>query len=167
VTMTPGTRKFFLTTHIVCSVGWLGSVAAFLALAVWGLKCGDLPGVRAAYLSMDVLGWWIIVPLCFASLVTGLIQSLGTEWGLFRHYWVLLKLAINLLCTLLLLLHMGPIGYMAKATTMASFPSPELQGLRIQLIVEATGAVLALLTATALSVYKPKGMTPYGWRRLQ
>ena len=46
------------------------------------------------------------MPLCFASLFSGLVQSLGTEWGLFRHYWVLFKLLINVLPTALLLLHM-------------------------------------------------------------
>ena len=35
--MTPGLRKFALTTHVTSSVGWLGAVGAFLALAIAGV----------------------------------------------------------------------------------------------------------------------------------
>ena len=73
-------RKLALTAHIASSVGWLGAVGVFLALAVTGLTSQDPKRVRAVYLAMDVSGWYVIVPLCFASLATGLIQSLGTTW---------------------------------------------------------------------------------------
>lgn len=89
--MTPGLRKFALTAHVTSSVGWLGAVAGFLALAVAGLTSHDAQKVRAAYLAMELTGWFVIVPLSIASPLTGLVQSLGSTWGLFRHYWVLIK----------------------------------------------------------------------------
>jgi hypothetical protein len=123
--------------------------------------------VRAAYLAMEVTGWFVIVPLSLASLLTGLVQALGTTWGLFRHYWVLLKFLINILATFLLLLHMRPTTYLARAATETSFSTADLRGLRIQLVVDAGAALLALLVATTLSVYKPRGITPYGRRKQQ
>ena len=167
MTMTPGLRKFALTAHVTASVGWLGAVAGFLALAVAGLASPDTQMVRAAYVAMDLIGWFVIVPLSLASLLTGLIQALGTTWGLFRHYWVLLKFLINILATLLLLLHMRPTTYLARAATETTFWGADLHGLRIQLVVDAGAALLALLVATTLSVYKPRGMTPYGHRKRQ
>src|SRR5881628_3305955 len=85
MTMAPSLRKFALTAHVTSSVGLLGSIAAFLALAVAGLTSQDAQIVRAAYLAMDLAARFVIVPLAFASLLTGLIQSLGTPWGLFRQ----------------------------------------------------------------------------------
>ena len=96
--MSPGVRKFALTAHVTSSVGWLGAVAAFLALAVVGLTSQDAQTVRATYLVMEPAGWVVLVPLAFASLLTGLVQSLGTTWGLSRHYWVLFKLLIKPRC---------------------------------------------------------------------
>lgn len=122
MTMTPGLRKFSLTAHITFSVGWLGAVAGFLALAVAGLNSQDAQMVRAAYLAMELIGWFVIVPLSLASLLTGLVQSLGTEWGLFRHYWVLAKLLITVLATIVLLLHMQPICHIAG---VAADPDPD------------------------------------------
>ena len=60
--VTPGLRKFALTAHVTSSVGWLGAVAAFLALAVVGLIGRDAQTVRASYLSMELIGWYVIVP---------------------------------------------------------------------------------------------------------
>jgi hypothetical protein len=76
--MPPHLRKVALTAHVVSSVGWLGAVAAFLALAVAGLTSQDAQMVRAAYLAMESIAWFVFVPLCVASLLTGLVQALGT-----------------------------------------------------------------------------------------
>lgn len=160
--MTPSVRKFALTAHVTTSVGWLGAVAAFLALAVAGLSSGDAQLVRAAYLAMELTGWIVIVPLSLASLLTGLVQSLGTSWGVFRHYWVVAKLFISVLATAVLLVHMQPIGHMADAVRAATLARGELGGLRVQLIADAGAALIVLLIATGLSVYKPRGLTPYG-----
>jgi hypothetical protein len=164
MTMTSRVRKFALTTHVTSSVGWLGAVAAFLALAVAGLTSQDAQMVRAAYLSMELTTWVVIVPLSLAALLTGLVQSLGTTWGLFRHYWVVAKLALTMLATIILLLHTQPIGRVAAVASETMLSSTDLRQLRIQLVADAGAALLALLVATTLSVYKPWGMTSYGRR---
>lgn len=82
----PWLRKFVLTTHVVSPVGWLRRGRGFLALGVAGMTSQDGQLVRGAYLAMESIGWFVLVPLSLASLLTGLVQSLGTRWGLFRHY---------------------------------------------------------------------------------
>ncbi len=167
MTMTPGVRKFALTAHVTASVGWLGAVAGFLALAVAGLTSHDAQMVRAAYLAMELITWFLIVPLAFASLLTGLVVSLCTTWGLFRHYWVLLKFLITILATILLLVHTQPIGVLAAIARETTLSSADVGRLRIQLVGDAGFALLALLVTTTLGVYKPRGMTPYGRRKQQ
>ena len=163
--MPPAWRKGVLTAHIVSSVGWLGAVAAFLALATAGLTSTDAALVRGAYVSMDVITWYLIVPASFASLATGVAGSLVTPWGLVRHYWVLIKLLITVAATALLMLHTRPIGYMAQAAAEATLTSTELHPVRLQLLVDASAALGALLVTTVLGVYKPRGTTPYGTRK--
>jgi hypothetical protein len=163
--MTPGLRKFALTTHVACSVGWLGAVAGFLALAIAGRRSQDAATVRSAYLAMELTGWFVIVPLSLASLLTGLIQALGTSWGLLRHYWVLIKFLMTLLATIILLVHMRPIGFVAGIAGETTMSRADLGGVRIQLVADAGAAVLVLIVATTLSVYKPRGTTRYGRRK--
>lgn len=164
MTMTPHVRKFALTTHVISSVGWLGAVAVFLALAIAGLTSMDAQLVRAAYLGMELTTRFVIVPLCLASLLTGLISSLGTEWGLFRYYWILIKLLITIFSTIGLLVHLQPISYLAGVAVETTLTSSVHQ-VQIQLVIIASAAMLALLVATTLSMYKPRGVTPYGWRK--
>jgi hypothetical protein len=165
--LTPPLRTFALTAHVTSSVGWLGAVMGFLALAIAGVRSQDLELVRAAYLAMELITWYVIVPLAFASLLTGLLQSLGTEWGVFRHYWVLFKLVITVLATLVLLLHTQPIGHLASAAREPVWSAANVERMQLQLVVDAGAALVVLLVATALAVYKPRGLTPYGWRKLQ
>ena len=163
--MTPGVRKLALTAHVTCSVGWLGAVAGFLALAIAGLTSRDAEALKSSYVAMNLTGWYVIVPLCFASLVTGLIQALGTPWGLFRHYWVVTKLLIAIVATILLLVHMRPIAFLGGAAADRALGPGDYRDVRVQLVADAGAALLVLLVATTLSVYKPRGLTKYGWRR--
>ncbi len=163
MTMTPGVRKFALAAHVTSSVGWLGAVVVFLALALIGLISPDAQIVRGAYLVMEPAAWFVLVPLAFASLLTGIVQSLGTPWGLVRHYWVLFKLLITLLATTVLLIYMETFRYMAGT---AADPSVDLSVVRNPSpMLHAVLAILVLLVATVLAVYKPRGMTPYGRRK--
>ena len=94
--MTPSVRKFALTARVTSSVGWLGVVVTYLAVAIAGLTSKDAQIVSAAYIAMELTGWFVIVPLSLATLLSGLVQSLGTEWGLFRHYWILAKFLLTI-----------------------------------------------------------------------
>jgi ABC-type anion transport system duplicated permease subunit len=83
MTMPPGLRKFALSVHITLSVGWIGAVGAYIALDVAAASSQDMQTLRAAYLAMESIARYVIVPLAFAALLTGLVMSLGTKWGLF------------------------------------------------------------------------------------
>ena len=165
MTMPPRLRKFALTAHVTSSVGWLGAVVAFLALAVVGLISQDAQTVRGAYLVMEPAAWFVLVPLAFASLLTGIVQSLGTMWGVFRHYWVLFKLLITVFATIVLLIYMQTFRFMAG---MAADPSADLGVVRnASPALHAALGLLVLLVATVLAVYKPRGRTRFGRRKLQ
>jgi hypothetical protein len=155
-----------LTSHIASSVGWLGAVAVFLALALVGLTSQDPRTVRATYLVMEPAAWLTLVPLAFASQLTGLIQSLGTTWGLFRHYWVLSKLLINVGAIVVLLMYTQTLNYLAGVAAESTWSSDDLTVLRTPSVaLHSVLALLLLLVATVRAVYKPRGVTPYGRRK--
>jgi hypothetical protein len=164
--MTPRLRKLMLTAHVTSSVGWLGAITVSFALGVAGLTSQNAQTVRGAYLTLELTGWFVLVPLSLASLLTGLVQSLGTTWGLFRHYWVLFKLLINLVASVVLLLYMQTLSYLAAIAAETTSSSGDLGELRNPSpVLHAGGALLLLLVATTLAVYKPRGMTRYGQRK--
>lgn len=164
--MTPRLRKLALTAHIAASVGWLGAVVVFLAIALVGATSQDAELVRAAYLTMEATGWFVLVPLAVASLLTGIVQSLGTPWGLFRHYWIVAKLLINVVATTVLLLYTQTLAHFADIAREPSFSGNDLGALQSpSAVLHASAAVILLVVATTLAVYKPRGRTPFGQRK--
>jgi hypothetical protein len=164
--VTPVLRKLVLTAHVALSVGMLGAVLVFLALAGVGLASQDLPLVRAAYITNGLIARDIILPLLLTSLAIGLFQALTTPWGLFRHYWVIAKLLLTVFTLYVLLRQLDGIGYMADMARTAAFSTADLQGLRHSFRLHAAGGLAVLFLITVLSVHKPQGLTRYGWRTL-
>jgi len=165
MTMAPGLRRFALIAHIMSSAGLLGAIASFLALAVAGLNSPDAPLVGGVYLAMELTARFVIVPLAFASLLTGVVQSLGTRWGLFRHWWVLMKLLLTIFATVVLLLKMALVSYVAGEAAKTPLSRSDLRQARVELVVHAGGGLLVLIVPMVLSVFKPRGLTRYGWRK--
>lgn len=172
--MPPALRKLLLTSHIVSSLGWFGAAVSVFALAIAGLA---VTAGGPLYAATEVIWRAVIIPFSLAALVTGIVQALGTRWGLLRHYWVLIKFLITIAAVLLLLLHThellpalarasidgSPIVIDGQAHGHGGIPP------RVHLVIAAGGTLLLLLVATFLSVYKPWGRTPfgrlYGYRR--
>jgi hypothetical protein len=160
--MPPRLRKLALATHLTFSVGWIGSIVAYLALGVVAVTSEDTPTVRGAYLLMEPVGWYVIVPLAVASLLTGLVMALGTRWGLFRHYWVVLSFLLTAFSTYILVNHMPDVS--ATADMVREADGARLGARGGDLVHPALGLVV-LLVIHVLNVYKPRGMTGYGRRK--
>ena len=170
--MRPALRKLMLTAHVVASVGWLGAAAGVLALGIAGLTTSDAGVASGVYRATEVIWRSVIVPFSLAALLTGVVQALSTQWGLFRHYWVLTKFAITVFSSLLLLLHTSSLLPALAQAAIESSPSVAEPGAhahgglppRIHLVVAASGTLVLLLTTATLSIYKPWGRTRFGRR---
>lgn len=144
-------------------MGWLGAIAAYIALNVPALTSADEQTVRAAYLMMAPVAWYAVVPLAVISLLTGIVQSLGTPWGLFRHYWVVISLLLTIFATTILLLHLPAVDSLADRAATSSTDAFSLGGD----LFHSVGGLLVLLIPLVLNIYKPRGLTRYGWRTQQ
>lgn len=160
--MTGWVRKLGIVVHVALSVGWLGAVAAFVALALAALGA-DQALSRAAFVGMDLIGRWVLVPLSLGALASGIVQSIGTKWGLVRHYWVLVKLLLTIVATAVLLLHQFTAVEEAARLAMQSAAdiSGPLRRFGIQLLADAGLAAVALAIITVIAIYKPWGLTPF------
>ncbi|MCX2946780.1 DUF2269 domain-containing protein [Lentzea sp. NEAU-D7] len=158
--MRPPLRKLALTAHIASSVGWFGAVLTFLAVAVVGVSDQDDHVVRAANVIAEPVVWFVVLPFAVASLLTGVVSSLGSTWGLFRHHWVVFKLVLTVFATAVLLVSTRTVDRFAA---VAADPAADLTPLRSPtFVVHAGGALVVLVVALVLAVYKPRGVTGLG-----
>ena len=153
--LSPRARNALLSMHIAATVSALGTDLVLLALGVAGLSGSD-PGTvyPAAYL----IGSSIMAPLAVVSLATGLLLALLTRWGVFRYWWVTIKLAITSVLTVLVLLVLVPrLGAAARAVS-AGLALTDAE--RLQLVITpATGSAL-LIAMIGLAVFKPPWRLP-------
>jgi hypothetical protein len=142
----------------------MGAVACYLTLAVTGLVSLRNETVQAVYIAMNLISWFVIVPLGITTPATGIVQAVGTPWGLTRHYWVITKLLLTLPCSAILLLHMLPTIQLAQAALQGQVHGDALHDLRVQLVADSAVALVVLVFAATLGVIKPKGLTERGAR---
>jgi hypothetical protein len=156
------TRKALLVLHIATSVGFLGAVSVFFALAVTGMMVSDPGLANASYAVMPRVTWFVIVPLAAAALAIGILQSLLSPWGLVRHYWVIVKLAMTVLIAGVLMLQTSTIDRLGALAQQADLGSA-LQA-RYSVLFHSGAGIVALLVVLVLSVVKPRGLTGWGFR---
>jgi hypothetical protein len=163
----PKPRKLLLATHIVVSVGWIGAVQAYLILVIAAMTSWSDQLLPATWVALRLIGWYVIVPLALAALITGFAISLSTSWGLFRHYWVLISLHLTVVAIAILLWHLSsvvtPLGIISVDAANADVRDVLRPALRGELLHAGLGLVV-LLGIAILNVYKPRGLTPYGRR---
>ncbi|HZD71019.1 MAG TPA: DUF2269 domain-containing protein [Actinomycetes bacterium] len=164
--MPPPIRKLALATHLTLSVGWIGAVAAYIVLDIATATSQDTQTLRAAYLGMDLIARDIIVPLALASLLSGLVMVVGTKWGLFRHYWVLISLLLTIVATVVLLDSTQAISDFAAMAAAPTTSGDELRALP-STPDRSVGDTVVLLVILVLNVYKPQGLTRCGRRQQQ
>jgi hypothetical protein len=165
--MSPPLRRALVTAHVVFSAGWTGCIAAYVVVTVAAIAADTDQAVRVCYEIMTDVVWWVVLPFDLASLVTGLLLATLTSWGLLRHRWVVAKLVLSLVATAVLLVYVGEIGYLAGLTERTPIGAADLETLQSpEGLLHSVGGAVVVLTAVVLGVWKPRGLTRYGARRL-
>jgi len=157
----PRLRRVLLTVHIICSVGWIGAVSSYLVLGAAAAASANVATVRAAWIGMELTGWFVIVPMAILALLSGVLLSAATPCGLFRHYWVVTSLVLTALSIGVVLLHLPTVSMTAEAARTAD--DEDVLHLGGDVVHPALG-IIALVFITVLNVHKPRGLTPYGAR---
>jgi hypothetical protein len=153
-----------LALHLGVSIGWFGAIAAYLPFDIVATTSAEPGSLRSAYHSMDLIASTVLVPLAVATLVTGVVIALGTSWGLFRHWWVVISLVLTTVATLVLLVETRTI---AAHAAVAASPSASIEDLRVLggTLPHSIGGMAVLALVLVLNVYKPRGLTRYGWQK--
>ena len=153
-------HRLLLTAHVTASVGVLGADLVLLALGVAGVA-GATP--VTVYPAARLVAAYVVAPLALAALATGLWLALSTSWGLFRYWWVAIKLAITLSLTVAVLFVLLPaLGATADvATTGAGLGTRQ----RVPLVVAPALASSLLLVAATLGIFKPRRRIAWSVKR--
>jgi hypothetical protein len=155
ITLAAPWRKLLLTVHVVATVSVLGTDLVLLVLGLSSLNGADL---RTIYPAAHLVGARLVAPLAVLSLTTGLLLGVLTPWGLFKYWWVTIKLAITTVLTGVVLFVLVP--RLGAAANVVSGPAPRLltSAERVPFVIAPAAASTLLLLMVVLAIFKP------GWR---
>jgi hypothetical protein len=140
------TRRALLCAHILLAVGLFGDVAGFLAVAIRAAGTDDPEVARDSYDILAMFSTFFGIPLRFGALLTGIGLGLGTKWGVVRYPWTTAKLVLILTVILMGAFVIGPsVEQMRDGSG----------GVEGRILLGASCDLVALGTATVLSVFKP------------
>lgn len=164
--LTPRARKWILVLHVVSAVGWLGINFADFALAVTGLTTTD-PALQHAMLhALVIVGNTLLIPISLLALTTGLVLALGTQWGLLRYKWVIVKLVLTSIAVLLI-----PVALLPELNALSDLATALPADQLVDTSEHAWGILSAAVVSTSMyitnvimSIVKPGGRTRRGNR---
>ncbi|QUS62525.1 hypothetical protein IQE94_17905 (plasmid) [Synechocystis sp. PCC 7339] len=154
-------RNWLLSLHIATGGLWFGIALCSVALALSIVLLEPGEAIHGINLARNVLGQYIIIPAAVFSVITGILLCGFTNWGFFKHYWVMVKQLVTLLLIVLGSVWLGPMTKEMTALSEAG-GSQVLQNpdyLTLQTTVTLVGALqtLALLIVIIVSTLKPWG----------
>ncbi len=155
-------RRVSLVVHVVASAGWLGLSLGLLALGVTAATTASPVAVEAGVRAMKLFADWLLLPLAFLTLVSGVVLALGTPWGLARHRWVFTKFWLTLATTTATVFALRP-GVNAAVTEVAAGGTLPDAG---DVLFGPVVSLSAYFFMTVISLLKPWGLTRRG-RRLR
>ncbi|MEU4465401.1 DUF2269 domain-containing protein [Streptomyces sp. NPDC024017] len=154
-------RRAVLVVHVIVSACWLGLTLGLLALGITAATTGSAGTVEASVRSMELFADWLLLPVAFLTLLSGLLLSLGTVWGLARYRWVYTKFWLTLATTTATVFALRPGVNSAVTAVAAGGPLPDAGDVLFGPVVSLSAYVFM----TVISVLKPWGMTHRGRRR--
>ncbi|MEV5551795.1 DUF2269 domain-containing protein [Streptomyces sp. NPDC052309] len=155
-------RRALLVVHVVASAAWLGLTLGLLALGLTAATTASAATLEAGVRGMKLFADWLLLPVAFLTLASGVVLSLGTPWGLARHRWVWTKFWLTLATTTATLFALRPGVNAAVAAVAAGGPVPDAGDVLFGPVVSLSAYVFM----TVISLLKPWGLTRRG-RRLR
>ncbi len=159
-------RRWWLVTHILCGVGWMGADVVLALLVVTARLTDDGVLVSSIYTVLRLVIPWAVPFLAGGMLVTGVVLGWATHYGLAQWWWVLVKLCVGVVLTALvfLLLVPGALTLPVGLTGTADDVRAAAGSAGTDLMFPPFVSFAALAFALVLSVLKPWGRTPWGRR---
>jgi hypothetical protein len=168
--LTVGQRRWLLSAHIIFTIAWLGTAFGFIVLGITAVNASDDATLKAAYLMMETLHDTLLWSSALGVLVTGILLSVLTQWGLFRFYWIIVKEFFTVIC-----MGLGMFGLKGWTASVVALTNAEGLGALHNpqyildhrlLFLGIVFETIALSSMVIISVFKPWGQRGQSRKRV-
>ncbi len=159
-----GTRsqRWLLSLHVVLSGIWIGATLVAFVLNLRAGSAVDIEHLNGYLVSANVASDMIIVG-SLGTLISGLIMSWLTAWGLFKYWAVVFQFAAAILVIVIAKVRLDPAGDVLRSLLeTGGFAASKTEGFQIALrtVLICAGANTAMLVIASFVAYiRPWGKT--------
>ncbi|NMD71741.1 hypothetical protein HHO41_15685 [Bacillus sp. DNRA2] len=90
-------KSVLVAIHVLSVASWIGGTLAMLLLTAFLSKGANGEQLLYTMESMKIIDENLLKYPALLSLFTGIMLSVWTQWGLVKHYWVIIKLVLTVL----------------------------------------------------------------------
>ncbi|OZB95000.1 DUF2269 family protein [Paenibacillus sp. XY044] len=154
-------KQAIIIIHVLSVVCWLGGALVMLLLGMYMLKAENGDQLYYTLENMHLIDVVFIRYTALATVLSGTALSVWTNWGLFKYYWILIKLVLTLLLIVFGIVYMG--GWLSQIVRTASqarllaLSDDAFLNTSFSLIGGAMANIISLVFMTAISYFKPFG----------
>lgn len=151
-------QKWLKSIHIFFACLWIGGSLGLILMMIF-LHPENGMQLYGIHLSMESVDYLIIAPGGIGSLLTGLVYSIFTNWGWFKHKWIIVKWCINLYGAILGTFWLGPwlnkMVEMVRLEGLAALTDIAYLHARTLSLSFGSFQFFTIIFALYLSVHKP------------
>ncbi|WP_022850400.1 DUF2269 family protein [Limisalsivibrio acetivorans] len=153
-------QKILKIAHLITASCWVGGALSLVMLYFLKKDISEGAVVHGVNLSTHYLDWAvIIIPGATGCFLTGLIYSVFTNWGFFKHRWITVKWIITITAITFGTFFLGPwetrmMNLTGELGTQALTNSEYLLN-QSRHFISGSIQLLSLIFMVAISVLKP------------
>jgi uncharacterized membrane protein len=154
-------KQWLVILHVLSVVSWFGGANVMLIFGLPLLYAENGQQLYYTLVDLHLIDATLIRYPALAVLLTGILLSIWTQWGLFKHYWVLLKLILTLLIIIIGIFYLSDwlhiLKEMGQQHGLLSFQLPVFQDAGIHLLIGTIVNIVAMTFMTIITYLKPFG----------
>ncbi|MFC5653764.1 hypothetical protein ACFPYJ_32560 [Paenibacillus solisilvae] len=153
-------KNWWLIFHLLFTAMWIGGgfTQIVLILIVYFTTSGEF--LYSAHSFMHIFDLALIIPGALGVVITGIVLSIRTHWGLTKYYWIISKEVISFV----LILSGGVLNIWVQEAIqitllerLNALHNPSYIHDRLMLLVFGASQLILLLAVILISVKKPWG----------
>ena len=154
-------KQAIIIIHVLSLVCWLGGALVMLLLGMYMLKAENGDQLYYTLENMHSVDAVFIRYTALVALLSGIALSVWTNWGLFKYYWIVIKLVLTVLLIVFGIVYMGDwlsqIVRTADQARLLALSDAAFLNTSYSLIGGALANIISLVFMTAISYFKPFG----------
>ncbi|MFT9846944.1 hypothetical protein [Aneurinibacillus sp. REN35] len=154
-------KSIVVAIHVLSVASWIGGTLGMLLLAFYLQHAANGEQLLYTLTSMEVIDENLLKYPALLTLLTGIMLSVWTQWGLVKHYWVIIKFELTVLTIMIGILFLNKwtagLAIMIEDMGLLALQDSQFQTTWISIIITSSFNLLCLTFMTFITYFKPFG----------